>query len=81
MATRYHRRHPAAPRSTGHAARLGAGRGRRGVDGVRLAVSVVVVFATVTTINGTVHSAVHGFQLLLVALIWPVAAVACARRH
>jgi hypothetical protein len=43
--------------------------------GCGVAASAVVVFATATNINGTVHNAVNGSQLLLVALIWAVVAV------
>jgi hypothetical protein len=52
--------------------------------GCGVAASAVVVFATATNINGTVHNAVNGSQLLLVALIWAVVAVvnvAYARRR
>jgi hypothetical protein len=52
--------------------------------GCGVAASAIVVFATATNINGTVHNAVNGSQLLLVALIWAVVAVvnvAYARRR
>jgi hypothetical protein len=52
--------------------------------GCGVAASAIVVFATATNIKGTVHNAVNGSQLLLVALIWAVVAVvnvAHARRR
>jgi hypothetical protein len=49
-----------------------------------LGATAIVVFATATNINGTFHDTVGGAQILLVALIWVVVAIAniaCARRR
>ena len=51
--------------------------------GCGVAATAVVAFATATNINGQVHNAVSGSQVLLIALIWVVIAVvnvAYARR-
>jgi hypothetical protein len=51
--------------------------------GCGVAATAIVAFATATNINGRVHNAVSGSQVLLIALIWAVVAVvnvAYARR-
>jgi hypothetical protein len=52
--------------------------------GCGIAATAIVAFATATNINGRVHNAVGGSQVLLIALIWAVIAVvnvAYARRQ
>ena len=52
--------------------------------GCGIAATAIVTFATATNINGRVHNAVSGSQVLLIALIWAVIAVvnvAYARRQ
>ena len=52
--------------------------------GCGVAATAIVTFATATNINGRVHNAVSGSQVLLIALIWAVIAVvnvAYARRQ
>lgn len=49
-----------------------------------LGATAIVVFATATNINGTLHNTFSSAQILLVALIWAAIAVvnvACARRR
>jgi hypothetical protein len=49
-----------------------------------VAATAIIAFATATNINGRVHNAINGDQVLLIALIWAVIAVvnvAYARRQ
>jgi hypothetical protein len=51
--------------------------------GCGVAATAIIAFATATNVNGQVHNAVSGSQVLLIALIWAVIAVvnvAYARR-